>query len=236
MNRKNQSRCDLNRDLVMKMAADGSYLVDIGKAVGTSAERVRDFLLKNGVSDFSEKVLSRCEENRDLVLKMEKDGAYLNHIAKAVGTTGFRVKEFLRRNGVTREFSKAMPGEKNPRWIGGRLRTKDGYIYVYSPNHPDRNYLGYVREHRLVMENVLGRRLSRSEVVHHKNKIRDDNRPENLEIYESNKKHLAEELLGKRPKWTKDGLQRMKEGVARSANLRRKRNRPWLRPDDVKLR
>jgi hypothetical protein len=42
---------------------------------------------------------------------------------------------------------------------------------------------GYVREHIVVMEGVLERALLPGETVHHENGVRDDNRPENLELW-----------------------------------------------------
>lgn len=42
---------------------------------------------------------------------------------------------------------------------------------------------GGKREHRAVMELVLSRPLHPDERVHHKNTVRDDNRPENLELW-----------------------------------------------------
>lgn len=66
---------------------------------------------------------------------------------------------------------------------GGKHITKDGYVEVYFPEHPFAPKRGHVFEHRLVMEKLLGRTLLPSERVHHKNGVRHDNRPENLELW-----------------------------------------------------
>lgn len=71
----------------------------------------------------------------------------------------------------------------NPSEFGGHKKKRsDGYIKVYCPDHPMATKDGYVMEHILVMEKKIGRYITRDEVVHHKNKIRDDNRIENLEL------------------------------------------------------
>ena len=61
------------------------------------------------------------------------------------------------------------------------LRTISGYILEYAPTHP-KAQKGYVQQHRLVMEKIMGRHLTQWEVVHHRNAVKDDNRPENLEL------------------------------------------------------
>lgn len=62
---------------------------------------------------------------------------------------------------------------------------KSGYVLLYLPNHPNCSVNGQYAEHRLVMEQKIGRYLVKNENVHHINGVRDDNRPENLELWSS---------------------------------------------------
>jgi len=66
----------------------------------------------------------------------------------------------------------------------------DGYRYIRKPGHPRASQHGYVREHIVVMEDKLGRSLREGEVVHHINGIKDDNRPENLWVFDNNTLHM----------------------------------------------
>jgi hypothetical protein len=76
-------------------------------------------------------------------------------------------------------------------WKTGEIR-QNGYVVIYSPNHPHRNVQanGYVKRARLVMEKYLGRYLERNEIIHHLNGIRDDDRIENL-VVTTNSRHLS---------------------------------------------
>src|SRR3990167_1213822 len=68
--------------------------------------------------------------------------------------------------------------EQHPNWNGGRTINCAGYIQIYLPIHLYCSGKGYVFEHRLVMEKKLGHYLTRSEIIHHINGNRQDNRIE----------------------------------------------------------
>ena len=84
--------------------------------------------------------------------------------------------------------------ENNPAWKGGRyIEPGKGYVMVLNRAHLRARQNGYVCEHILVAENMLGRPLTASEEVHHINRDRADNRPENLKVYASHLDHSMTE-------------------------------------------
>jgi hypothetical protein len=121
------------------------------------------------------------------------------------------VQKIMKQYNLPRLGRGARCGELNPEWKGGVTIDKYGYKLVRVYGHPFARKIGYVSEHRLIMEKHLGRFLLPHEVVHHKNDDKLDNRVENLELFSNNGEHLKKTLKGKIPKWTPEGFQKMQE-------------------------
>jgi hypothetical protein len=95
-------------------------------------------------------------------------------------------------------------GPRNPRWLGGTKCHPEGYLSIHLDTlSPDEKILfapmlrkdQYILEHRVVMARHLGRPLLSSEVIHHLNGIKDDNRLENLFLCTDNTDHKKQNSL-----------------------------------------
>lgn len=117
----------------------------------------------------------------------------------------------------------ARRGQKSHAWKGGTYTTHMGYIAQYAPEHPNNNG-GYVLQHRLVMESVLGRLLTKDECIHHVNGNKTDNRPENLQVVtpsEHGRHHFDDTIT----KWVKSNPKHASQ--IRSAAGRKGAARRW---------
>lgn len=90
--------------------------------------------------------------------------------------------------------SPRLRGQGHGRWIGGRRVDSSGYVEIRQPGH-HRGPNGYVKEHVLVVEAVLGRRISGEHPIHHFDEDRTNNSPGNLVVCEDQAYH---ELLHRR--------------------------------------
>jgi hypothetical protein len=145
-------------------------------------------------------------------------------VAQLLGLNQKALQDYAKEHDIPRPKQGGASGKWNGSWKNGRQVDKDGYILVRVKNHPFARYTptkktdgsyakaewGYLREHRLVMEHMLGRYLLPNEAVHHKDGNKQNNAPGNLELFSSNSEHLRTELTGKRPKWTPQGIDNQK--------------------------
>lgn len=168
-------KSNLNSNLIPCACGCGEYTHAFDKKGRPRKYKYHHHLRTGKFWDRDKKIQCICGCG-ELIDMIDYDGTYHKY-KKGHQNRGKRLSEEVKE-----KLRTVTSKEKNWRWNGGKTKTKSGYVYVLRKDHPYAEHHGYVREHRLIMEQCVGRYLEPHEVVHHKNGIKDDNRIENLEL------------------------------------------------------
>lgn len=173
--RKRAKEIKKKKSLAMKTWKDNP---DNAEKIKETNRKIAEALMGHLVSEAARKKVSQARKGK---YEGKKNPFYGRHHSKK----------------TRKKISDANMGDKNFSWKGGRRKGSQGYIRVYSPDHPFRHNNKCILEHRLVMEQWLREHdpdhpalveidgvkyLRHGWVPHHKNEKRDDNRIENLEL------------------------------------------------------
>lgn len=133
---------------------------------------------KNGSLDL--KFPPPNDDVKNEIITAYESGESTYYIGKIHNFDAGKIGYWLTKWGVNKRLQGFHPGH-SPSTKKDRKTDGFGYILIRMPDHPNA-VRGFVREHRYVMEQKLGRLLQSAEVVHHINNNPADNRPENLEV------------------------------------------------------
>lgn len=162
MNNKSNAKLNIPKDvLFQKYIVEKKQMHVIANELGVSVGSVHKYIRRYGIT-------SRRSTDYPITEKQREAGRRASQARK-----GMHASEETRAK---------MSEARQNRGIGHRKKRTDGYISIYFPDHPMSSKDGYILEHTLVMEAVIGRHLKPDECVHHINKDRSDNRAINLRL------------------------------------------------------
>ena len=126
----------------------------------------------------------------------------MTSIAKELGISWVIVSRYLDKYNIPkRTKSQQQHREGGSNWKGGRHKASNGYIEIKVDGYPRLNKRGYVYEHQYVAEKKIGRPLRENEVVHHIDRDKTNNHPDNLMVLtkeEHSKLHQREMQKGRK--------------------------------------
>ncbi|MBS7835160.1 HNH endonuclease [Wohlfahrtiimonas chitiniclastica] len=192
---------------------DGSLTApEISKLTGISVPHIHKLVTRFGWNIKRRK--SPNYKPNPLVEKIKSlsDGVRSSEeIANLAGCSRKRVQEICLRLDLPRLPQGAQKGEANHFYKFGRSIDLDGYVEVRAPdNHPYARTTGSILEHRLVMEEKIGRYLDPLEVVDHIDGLTLHNHPSNLRLFADNATHLKMTISSQLPNWSDAGIEKMK--------------------------
>ena len=178
----------------------------IAEELGVSVSTVGNYLKKFGiqprpreratpkkmaaVTSVRDKLGMTEDEFRAYLTQKYENGYSMGEIANEIGMTASGVRRYFEKYDIKRRTNTAFMADpsKCPTWKGGKRITNHGYVEIYCPNHPNSNKRHCVYEHQLVVEDHIGRFISKGEVVHHIDGNKQNNNISNLLLL-SNSEH-----------------------------------------------
>jgi len=103
----------------------------------------------------------------------------------------FYVKPYRIKEGFGKYCGrKCQPSPTKGNYYKGGITIHEGYCLINTPNHPNAMTNNYIKRCRVIIEKELKRFLKKTEIVHHVNKIKNDDRIENLIVFSSQSAHI----------------------------------------------
>ena len=164
--------------------------------------------------------------NTQRIIELSNGQRSSAEIAELVGLSPRYVRKVMKKFDLPRFGEGAQPGQRNHQFVSGRRVDHDGYVLVTAPKdhpyarQPSGRKTKVIFEHRLVMEQKLGRYLLPEEVVDHVDGLTLHNAPDNLRLFVSNSKHLAQTATGPRM-WSPEGVKNIGARTDRGVEIQR---------------
>ena len=135
--------------------------------------RPNDVVRKDRIqSKLENKILSICQ--------LYKDGHSLRKIAAIHRVSHESIRQILINHKIYYQYEQKSPA------IGQKKIDKQGYVHVFvGVDHLGAARTGWMLEHRLVMAQHIGRPLQFWEIVHHRDRDKQNNEVSNLEVTNS---------------------------------------------------